>query len=169
VQRFVEKPTAARVTELRRRKALWNTGLFAWDVERFLAEAGAHARELRAGLPALSSGDVAGFFAAVTPAPVDIAVLERTKRLAVVAGSFTWDDIGSWDALFRIRTPDSQGNVAVGNITIGDDVRRCVLWSESEHLAVSGITDLVVVRANGHTLVMPTGRADRLKALVQRL
>ncbi|HSD32590.1 MAG TPA: sugar phosphate nucleotidyltransferase [Gemmatimonadales bacterium] len=169
VLRFVEKPTAARAAELRRRRALWNTGLFAWGVERFLTEVSAHARELRAGLPALSSGDVAGFFAAVTPAPVDIAVLERSKRMAVVAGTFVWDDIGSWDALFRIRTPDSQGNVAVGNITIGDDVRRCVLWSESEHLAVSGITDLVVVRANGHTLVMPTGRADRLKALVQRL
>ncbi len=169
VQRFVEKPTARRAVELRRRKALWNTGLFAWNVERFLTEVGAHARELKAGLPALSSGDVAGFFAAVTPVAVDVAVLERTKRLAVVAGMFTWDDIGSWDALFRIRTPDSQGNVAVGNITIGDDVQRCVLWSESEHLAVSGITDLVVVRANGHTLVMPTGRADRLKALVQRL
>jgi mannose-1-phosphate guanylyltransferase len=169
VLRFVEKPTARRAVELRRRKALWNTGLFAWNVERFLTEVGAHARELRKGLPALSSGDVAGFFAAVTPAAVDVAVLERTKRLAVVAGTFTWDDIGSWDALFRIRTPDSQGNVAVGNITIGDDVKRCVLWSESEHLAVSGITDLVVVRANGHTLVMPTGRADRLKALVQRL
>jgi len=27
----------------------------------------------------------------------------------------------------------------------------------------------VVVRANGHTLVMPTGRAERLKQLVQRL
>jgi hypothetical protein len=25
------------------------------------------------------------------------------------------------------------------------------------------------VRANGHTLVMPTGRADWLKALVQKL
>ena len=169
VLRFVEKPTTRRAVELRRRKALWNTGLFAWNVERFLTEVGAHARELRKGLAALSSGDVAGFFAAVTPVAVDVAVLERTKRLAVVAGTFTWDDIGSWDALFRIRTPDSQGNVAVGNITIGDDVKRCVLWSESEHLAVSGITDLVVVRANGHTLVMPTGRADRLKALVQRL
>jgi mannose-1-phosphate guanylyltransferase len=169
VQRFVEKPTATRAAQLRRRRALWNTGLFAWGVERFLAEAAEHARELRPGLPALASGDAAAFFAAVTPAAVDIAVLERTKRLAVVAGTFRWDDIGSWDALFRIRTPDSHGNIAVGNVTIGDDVRRCVLWSESEHLAVSGITDLVVVRANGHTLVMPTGRADRLKALVQKL
>lgn len=169
VQRFVEKPTATRAAQLRRRRALWNTGLFAWGVERFLAEAAEHARELRPGLQALASGDAAAFFAAVTPAAVDIAVLERTRRLAVVEGTFRWDDIGSWDALFRIRPPDAHGNIAVGNVTIGDDVRRCVLWSESEHLAVSGITDLVVVRANGHTLVMPTGRADRLKALVQKL
>lgn len=169
VQRFVEKPTPKRAVALRRRGALWNTGLFAWGVERFLSESTTHARELKRGLPALASGDAQGFFAAVTPAAVDVAVLERTKRLAVVTGTFRWDDIGSWDALFRIRTPDSHGNIAVGNVTIGDDVRRCVLWSESEHLAVSGITDLVVVRANGHTLVLPTGRADRLKQLVQRL
>lgn len=169
VRRFVEKPTPARATLLRRRGALWNTGLFAWGVERFLAEASTHARELRPGLPALAAGDAPGFFAAVTPAPVDIAVLERTRRLAVVTGTFRWDDIGSWDALFRIRPVDPRGNVTVGNLTLDDDVRRCVLWSESEHLAVSGITDLIVVRANGHTLVMPTGHAGRLKSLVQRL
>jgi hypothetical protein len=29
--------------------------------------------------------------------------------------------------------------------------------------------DSVVVRANGHTLVMPTGRPNQLKTLVQRL
>jgi mannose-1-phosphate guanylyltransferase len=169
VLRFVEKPTAARAAQLRRRGALWNTGLFAWTVERFLAEVAAHAPELGAGLPALSSGDIPAFFAAVTPISVDTAVLERSERLAVVAGAFRWDDIGSWDALFRIRRADRRGNVAVGDVTIGDDVRRCILWSEREHLAVSGVADLVVVHANGHTLVMPTGQADRLKALVQRL
>ncbi len=36
-------------------------------------------------------------------------------------------------------------------------------------MAVVGVQDTVVVRANGHTLVMPTGQAQRLKALVQDL
>jgi len=169
VRRFVEKPSAARAALLRRRGALWNTGLFAWGVARFLGEAGAYARELRAGWPKLSTGDVAGFFAAVTPGAVDIAVLERTKRLAVVAGEFRWDDIGSWDALLRIRPTDARGNVVVGNVTVGEDVRRSVVWSESEHLAVLGLENMIVVRANGHTLVMPTGRAEHLKEVVQRL
>src|SRR5258705_13169780 len=96
VRRFVEKPSPARAALLRQRGALWNTGLFAWGVARFLGEAGAYARELTAGWAALSAGDVPRFFAAVTPVAVDVAVLERTKRLAVVTGAFAWDDIGSW-------------------------------------------------------------------------
>src|SRR5207253_887836 len=123
---------------LRRQGALWNTGLFAWGVARFLGEAGAYARELKPGWPALTAGDVAGFFTAVRPVAVDVAVLERTKRLAVVAGTFGWDDIGSWDSLLRIRKPDAHGNVVVGKATVADDVRRSVIWSESEHVAVVG-------------------------------
>jgi mannose-1-phosphate guanylyltransferase len=169
VGRFVEKPSPARAALLRRRGALWNTGLFAWGVARFLGEAGAYARELKPGWPALAAGDVTGFFAAVRPVAVDVAVLERTKRLAVVAGTFGWDDIGSWDALLRIRTPDARGNIVLGNVTLADDVRRSVIWSDGEHIAVIGLEDTVVVRANGHTLVMPTGRADSLKELVRRL
>jgi len=169
VKRFVEKPTPARAAMLRRRGALWNSGLFAWGAARFLGEAGAYAKELAAGWAALSAGDAEKFFAAVTPVAVDVAVLERTDRLAVVAGTFPWDDIGSWDALLRIRRRDAQGNVAVGNVSLGDGVRNCVIWSDSEHIAVDGVEDMVVVRANGHTLVMPTGQADRLKKLVQRL
>ena len=61
------------------------------------------------------------------------------------------------------------GSVSFGNVTLGDDVRNSVVWTENEHIAVEGVNDMVVVRANGHTLVMPTGRADKLKALVQRL
>ena len=169
VRRFVEKPSPTRAALLRRKGALWNTGLFAWGVARFLGEAGAYARELTAGWPKLTDGDVAGFFAAVTPVSVDVAVLERTKRLAVVTGNFPWDDIGSWDALLRIRTPDAHGNVVVGNVTLAGDVHGSVVWSDSEHVAVLGLEGVIVVRAHGHTLVMPTGRAEHLKELVQRL
>ena len=169
VKRFIEKPSPARAALLRRRGALWNTGLFAWSAARFLGEAGAYAEELAPGWPALTKGDAPRFFAAVTPVAVDVAVLERTTRLGIVTGAFSWDDIGSWDALLRIRRLDARGNVAVGNVTLGDDVKNSVIWAENEDVAVVGIEDMVVVRANGHTLVMPTGHPEKLKALVHRL
>lgn len=169
VRRFVEKPSPSRAALLRRRGALWNTGLFAWGVARFLGEAGAHAQELRGAWRALAGGDVRGFFAGVEPVAVDVAVLERSSRLAVVTGAYPWDDIGSWDALLRIRPTDPRGNVVVGPVTLGDDVRRSVLWTDGDPLAVTGVADTIVVRANGQTLVMPTGQAERLRALVQRV
>ena len=168
VKRFVEKPSAARAAALRKQGALWNTGLFAWGVQRFLTEAKACATELRRAWPALAAGDVPGFFAAATPVAVDVAVLERTKRLAVIAGTFTWDDIGSWDALLRIRRRDAHGNVVVGRVTLGDDVRDSVLWAEDDDLTVLGAQGVIVVRAHGHTLVTSLGHADSLKAIVQR-
>jgi len=169
VKRFVEKPSPARAALLRRRGALWNSGLFAWGAARFLGEAAAYAKELTAGWPALSAGDAPRFFAAVTPVAVDVAVLERTARLAVVTGTFPWDDIGSWDALLRIRKRDARGNVTIGNVTLGDDVRDSVIWAENEQIAVVGMENMIVVRANGHTLVMPTGKSEKLRALVQRV
>jgi mannose-1-phosphate guanylyltransferase len=168
VKRFVEKPSAARAAALRKQGALWNTGLFAWGVQRFLAEAKASAGELRRAWPALAAGDVPGFFAAASPVAVDVAVLERTKRLAVIAGTFAWDDIGSWDALLRIRRRDAHGNVVVGRVTLGDDVRDSVLWAEDDDLTVLGAQGVIVVRAHGHTLVTSLGHADSLKAIVQR-
>ena len=169
VKRFIEKPSPARAALLRQRGALWNSGLFAWGVARFLGEAAAYAKELAAGWSALSKGDAARFFSAVKPVAVDVAVLERTTRLAVVRGAFPWDDIGSWDALLRIRRRDAHGNVIVGNVTLGAGVHNSVVWAEDEHIAVAGVKNTVVVRANGHTLVMPTGQAETLKTLVQRL
>src|SRR2546430_9560633 len=65
-RRFLEKPSAARALLLRRQGALWNTGLFAWGVARFLGEAGAYARELKPGWPALTAGGRPG---ALPPPP----------------------------------------------------------------------------------------------------
>src|SRR3989441_6836307 len=95
VRRFVEKPSAARAMLLRRRGALWNTGLFAWGVARFLGEAGAYARELHDAWPALSAGGVPGVFAQARPLALGGAVLEPTPRPPGVTGTVRLDPIGS--------------------------------------------------------------------------
>src|SRR3989442_2454228 len=96
---------------LRRRGALWNTGLFAWGVARFLGEAGAYARELHDAWPALSAGDVPGVFAKARPLAVDVAGLQRTRRLAVLTGTFRLGDIRSPDVRLRLPPAHRRGNV----------------------------------------------------------
>ncbi len=168
VSRFVEKPDAARAAELIGAGALWNSGLFAWTAARFFAETDAVAGEIAPCLPALRGGDVAGFFRAVTPVAVDVSHFERSGRVAVVAGRFPWDDVGTWTALARVRPKDGRGNVVVGEV-VARDTQNCVVWSAEGPVVVDGVKDLVVVRANGVTLVTTTDRAQHLKSLLEAL
>lgn len=168
VARFVEKPDAGRAAELIKAGALWNSGLFAWTAARFFAETDAVAKEIAPHVARLKRGDVAGFFRDVTAIAVDLSHFERSRRVAVVSGKFPWDDVGTWAALARVRPRDAAGNVVVGEVA-ARDAKGCVLWSDDGPVVVDGVKDLVVVRANGVTLVTTVERAQFLKDLLETL
>jgi mannose-1-phosphate guanylyltransferase len=148
--------------------ALWNSGLFAWTADRLLAETEAHTPEVAPLLPALAAGDVGRFFAGLTPISIDVGVLERSGAVAVVPGAFAWDDVGTWQALARVRPRDPSGNVAVGDAVLYD-THDSVVWSDGDPVVLFGVQDLVVVHANGRILVMPTERAAEMKQLLDNL
>ncbi len=168
VSRFAEKPDAATALDLMASGALWNSGLFAWTAQCLLDEVERHTPEMAPHLGRLDAGDVAGFFAGLTPVSIDVGVLERSRAVAMVPGRFTWDDVGTWDALPRVRRRDSHGNVAVGPAYLSE-TEDCVVWSAGDPVVVSGVKDVVVVHANGRILVMSRRRAAELKAILDQL
>jgi mannose-1-phosphate guanylyltransferase len=168
VARFSEKPDAATALDLMAAGALWNSGLFAWTAERLIAEVQAHTPEVAPHLPALRAGDIDGFFRNVTPISIDVGLLERSTSVAVVSGAFAWDDVGTWEALTRVRPKDPHGNVVVGN-AFAHESRDCIVWAERDTVVLSGVQDLVVVQANGRILVMPSHRAASMKQLLDAL
>jgi mannose-1-phosphate guanylyltransferase len=168
VARFSEKPDAATALDLMAAGALWNSGLFAWTAERLLAEVEAHTPEVAPHLPALRAGEVERFFREVTPISIDVGLLERSASVAVVSGAFAWDDIGTWQALTRVRPKDTNGNLAVGNAFLHES-EDCIVWSDRDTVVLSGVRDLIVVQANGRILVMPSERAASMKQLLDAL
>ncbi len=168
VARFSEKPDAAAALDLMAAGALWNSGLFAWTAARLLEEVRHHTPEVAPGLPALLSNDVPGFFRDLTPISIDVGVLERSGAVAVVTGSFAWDDVGTWQALARVRPKDPNGNVVFGPVFTHES-QDCIAWSDGDPIVLSGVQDLVVVHANGRILVMPAERAAAMKQLLDAL
>lgn len=168
VARFSEKPDAATALDLMAAGALWNSGLFAWTAERLIAETQTHTPEVAPHLPALRMGDVARFFRDVTPISIDVGLLERSGSVAVVSGAFAWDDIGTWQALTRVRPKDTSGNVVVGRAFM-HEAEDCIVWSDGDPVVLSGVQDLIVVHANGRILVMPAERAASMKGLLDAL
>jgi mannose-1-phosphate guanylyltransferase len=168
VERFQEKPDAATALDLLACGALWNSGLFAWTGTCLLREVRAHTPELAPHLDTLRQGNVEGFFRDVTPVSIDVGVFERSRAVAVVRGAFRWDDIGTWDALGRVRPRDQNGNVTEG-VVFALDAQDCIVWSERDPIVLHDVQDLVVVQANGRILVTRRERASDLKRLLDAM
>ena len=169
VKRFVEKPDRARAEEMCAQGYLWNSGIFVWKVGDFLKEVEEHTPELATALRRAPSSSATQFFESVVmPVSVDVGVLERSARVAVVPGDFGWDDIGTWAALSRVRNADEFGNVTSGDAHLLDSGGN-VVYASGAQVVMFGVSDLVVVAKDGLTLVTTTEKASDLKRLVESL
>ncbi|MFQ5703915.1 MAG: mannose-1-phosphate guanylyltransferase [Gemmatimonadales bacterium] len=166
VQAFLEKPDRETASKLIDGGALWNSGLFAWTAKRFALETETVAHEIAPHVHFLAAGDVNAFFESVSPVAVDVSHFERSNRVACIAGSYAWDDVGTWDALARLRKNMEGGNVIAGRVYQRDS-QNCIIWAEHGAVVVDGVEDLVVVSAHGVTLVTTRARSAQLKTLLQ--
>lgn len=168
VARFVEKPKRDEAERYIRDGYLWNTGLFVWPARLLLDELARHCPELAPLLPLLEHGEDRRFFELAPSLSIDEALLERSDRVAVARANFAWDDVGAWDALLRTRPHDGRGNALFG-AAHAVEAEDCVIWSEDGDVVAFGVSNLVIVRAGGITLVMPRERAPELKHLLEQL
>ena len=109
-----------------------------------------------------------GAFSACDGDSIDYAVMEKTRRAAVVPVAMGWSDVGSWDSLWEMSVKDRDGNSIAGNV-VAEDTRNCYLRSEAGLVAAIGIDDLVVVATGDAVMVAPRNRTQEVKRLVARL
>jgi len=174
IERFYEKPnqqTAAAF--LAEGGYAWNAGMFLFNPQVMLEEFAAVAPEIHtralAALAGASRRDGAIYpdaaaFAAIPSAPLDIAVMEKTRRAAVAPCAIGWADVGSWSELWRLADKDGAGNALLGsagaldganNLVRGDGVKVCV----------AGVSDLIIIATREGVIVLPRERAQDVKAL----
>lgn len=167
VARFVEKPSVEKATQMVADGFLWNSGIFAWRVGDLLDEIAALTPEVQPALAA-AGDDLTAFFASVKSIAIDVGVLERSQRVLVLAGSFGWDDVGTWAALHRVRQHDASGNAMLGP-SFALQAHGNVVQADRTQVVLYGVDDLVVVARDGLTLVTTREKAADLKTLLDAL
>lgn len=179
VERFVEKPDAATATGyLAEGSYAWNAGIFMFPAAALLAEVERHAPEVLEAVQRAWEGSVrdldfcrldAVSFTGCPSVSIDVAVMEKTDRAAVVPVAMGWSDVGAWDALWEVSAKDDAGNVLVGDV-MTDGVSDSYVRSEPGRLtAVLGVKDVVVVATDDAVLVTDRARAQDVKKIVERL
>ncbi|MFM9828868.1 MAG: mannose-1-phosphate guanylyltransferase/mannose-6-phosphate isomerase [Sphingomonas sp.] len=178
VDRFVEKPphdTAAAMLAVGGH--YWNGGIFLFRADALLGALAVDAPDMLAACQRAMAGAAhaggrvlpdADAFAAAPANSIDYAVMEKASRVAVVPVRMGWSDVGSWDALHALSARDDDGNAHMGNI-VAVDTQNCLARSDGVQIAMLGVSDLIVVASGNDVLIVPRGRSQEVKKLLEAM
>ncbi len=188
VERFEEKPDAARARELvASRSAYWNAGIFVWQRSSVLGGLERHSpdidRPIRDWLASAHHGALVGWpgsamadvYAGLRATSIDYALLEPASleaQVAVVPAAIGWSDLGSWSALRDHR--GGRGRPVISEEpparVIEIDGRGVFVHAAGGRLvAVVGLDDIVVVDTPDALLVSTAEAAQDVRKVVDRL
>ena len=99
---------------------------------------------------------------------IDYAVMENSKKIALLPLDCGWNDLGSWEAIYDISKKDKNGNYIMGNvIDIGS--KNSMIYSTSKLVTSIGLRDTVIVETEDALLVCDKSRTQDVKKIYNTL
>lgn len=177
VRKFTEKPdeeTAKKFVDAG--NYLWNSGMFIWKVETVIDQFEQHQLEIFAQIEKLDSVDIdapgtlLNFYQNCPAISIDYGIMEHASSVYVVPGEFGWNDVGSWTALYGLRSKDENGNVVQAkNLRTEQAINNLVQTQSDKMVALVGVENLAVVETEDAILVCNLDKAQGVKQIVNAL
>ncbi len=185
VNKFHEKPDSTTAEQyFQKENFFWNSGMFFWRNGSFIETARQKSPEIAEAIERISRAwgtssqhaVVEETFATLKKISIDFALMEKADNVYMVRADFSWDDIGTWDALERIIEPGDKGNIVTGDAIVLD-CSDTIIFNKPVHansdtraiVAAIGLKDLVLVNTGDAVLVCPKNRCQDIKKIVEML
>jgi mannose-1-phosphate guanylyltransferase len=178
VKKFREKPARSVAEEyLASGNFYWNSGIFVWKARTILDALARYEPAMCDHLEVIQNHVGKSEFAevfdreftAIRGKSIDFAVMEHYQPVVVIEAPFTWDDVGSWQALARNFGKDEAGNTVVGK-HVGIRTGGSIVRSSDDHLVVTlGMKDAIVVHTPDATLVAAKDQEEAIREVVKVL
>jgi len=182
VLRFIEKPDLKTAQSyLESGHFLWNSGMFCFKVRTVIEEMHTYCPDiLEAVRVSLATGRQASGinfaqyeldperFAAVQEKSFDYAIMEKSRRVAVVPCDIGWSDLGSWNAISNLLEADDDGNRVEGSAVL-HNVSNCYIQSSGRLVGAVGIKDLLIIDTPDAVLIADKNRAQDVRHLYAQL
>lgn len=174
---FTEKPVRERAEQfLQTGLYSWNSGMFIWSAGQLLAEIKRQQPAMYDLLmqirPFIGQPDfterIQPLWAEMPRLPIDTAVMEGARQMAVIPVDIGWSDIGSWDLLYDVLDTDAQGNVTRGGQHIPLATNNTLVISD-RLVATIGVDDLVIVDTPDALLICRRDQAQQVREVVRLL
>lgn len=169
VDGFVEKPDLNTAKSfVKDGNYLWNSGMFLFRVKDFLKQVARCQPRLWDWWLAREKKPLIENYGQLPDISVDYGVVEKIDNIVAVKAGFQWDDLGSWEAMYRLGEKDEGGNVIQGDV-LAMDCKNSLLISDGGKLAVVGVEDMIMVQTRDATLSCPMPHVQRVRDVVQAL
>lgn len=175
--RFKEKPDRETAEHyLKSGRFRWNSGMFVWRADAILKEI---EKNIIPHMKAISEAvrhdgtpqwpeALEKAFATLETISIDYAVMEKAQDVRCVDCSFSWSDVGGWNAMKDYIPCDKAGNHLRGQVKSMDSNGNLVFCEDrDEEVVLLGVKDLIVVRTDGKTLITHKDHTENIKKLVQ--
>jgi mannose-1-phosphate guanylyltransferase len=176
VKTFAEKPnleTAQRFLDSG--DFLWNSGIFVWRLPVIMAQLEEHLPHLHDGLreiaPYLGKPEqnqiVDRVYQQIKSISIDYGVMEKAQNVVVLRGQFRWNDLGSWDEVYKLLPKDQDYNATCDQPHLMLESSGCLVDVPGKTVAALGLRDLIIVETEDALLLCPRSRAQDVKELVE--
>lgn len=176
VERFKEKPDkeTAKIF-LEKGNYFWNSGMFVWRIDAILSAYQRHSPEIYSVLKEIAgiwdadgeAADISSPYSKMPKIPVDIGIMERAERRAVIPVDYGWNDVGGWKALMELMEHDGNGNVILCPNETVDSSGNYV--NSAKMVALIGVNNLVFVETPDAILIADRNRSEEVKEIVASL
>jgi len=178
VARFIEKPSVDKAQNLiLKGNVLWNAGIFLCKACTLLDALEQQAPDILASCRKAMTSAVsdelfirpqAQVFAACRSESIDYAVMERHGNTAVVPFGGAWSDVGSWNAVADLTSPDVDGNRVDGQ-GLAFEASKTYINAPYRPVVALGTHDLLIIDTPDALLVAATSHAESVKVVVAEL
>jgi len=178
VKRFVEKPNLDVAKKfIEAGNFFWNSGIFIFKASAYLQNLQNLNLEVFENSRKSYENSVRDLdfirleektFKECPNISIDYAVMEKSKKIAVIPISVGWNDIGSWSAIAEINEKDQNNNSLVGDVLV-TKTSNCYIDSKHGLVAAIGVSDLIIVNLKDAVLVASKNNAQEVKEIYQKL
>jgi len=175
VDQFIEKPDKKTASYfINDEKYSWNSGMFVFKAASILTEIKSFAPEILKNCKEClkkSKRDLdflrleKNSFLNCESVSIDVSVFEKTKKAFVIPLNCGWDDIGSWESLWKMSKKDNNGNSLSGRV-LAEDTKNSLIWSDHKLVVAIGLENIVVVETKDAVLVANSKCSQSVKNIV---
>jgi mannose-1-phosphate guanylyltransferase / mannose-6-phosphate isomerase len=176
VARFVEKPDLAKAQEMIANPDFsWNSGIFVFHTNTLLTEMRQFEPAIfELSLSAVDQGKSKHDFFTLDKSSlencpsksIDYAVLEHSKKIAVVTMQANWSDLGSWGAVSDLARSKASVEAQHPVISIAANGNYV---NARKAVAIVGLDDLIVIDTADALLVAHKDHSQSVKHVVDQL